>query len=53
WEAVGRTTTAWDVDAPSALALLRAHAWTTGRSVDSVAADLLAGRLTPGEVAGG
>ncbi|MGY1839735.1 MULTISPECIES: GAF domain-containing protein [unclassified Modestobacter] len=52
WEAVGRTSTAWDVDAPSALALLRAHTWATGRSLDSVAADLLAGRLTPGDVAG-
>ncbi|MGY1843740.1 GAF domain-containing protein [Modestobacter sp. SYSU DS0875] len=52
WEAVGRSATAWDVDAPAALALLRAHAWGTGRSVDSVAADLLAGRLTPADVAG-
>ncbi|MGY1856887.1 GAF domain-containing protein [Modestobacter sp. SYSU DS0290] len=52
WEAVGRATTAWDVDAPAALAMLRAHAWATGRSVDSVAADLLAGRLTPADVSG-
>ncbi|MQA35680.1 GAF domain-containing protein [Modestobacter roseus] len=52
WEAVGRVAAAWDVDAPAALALLRAHAWATGRSVDSLAADLLAGRLTPADVAG-
>jgi len=47
WTAVGRTGAALDVDAAEALALLRAHANANGRSVDSVAADLLDGRLRP------
>ena len=33
--------------APAALALMRAYAYGSGRSVDDVAADLLAGRLRP------
>jgi hypothetical protein len=47
WQAVGRTGGALDVDAAEALALLRAHAYASGRSVDSVAADVLDGRLRP------
>ena len=47
WTAVGRTGAALDVDAAEALALLRAHANANERSVDSVAADLLDGRLRP------
>jgi hypothetical protein len=50
WQAVGRTSAALDVDAPEALALLRAHAYAGGRSVDSVAADLISGRLVPADV---
>jgi hypothetical protein len=45
WQAVGRTSVALDVDAGEALALLRASAYAAGRSVDSVAADLVSGRL--------
>ena len=52
WQAVGRINIALDVDAPRALALLRAHAWSAGRSVDSVAADLLSGRLMAADVLG-
>ncbi|WP_369138999.1 GAF domain-containing protein [Modestobacter versicolor] len=52
WQAVGRAGAALDLDAPAALALLRAHAYTAGRSVDSVAADLVRGRLVPADVAG-
>ena len=52
WQAVGRTAVALDVDAPRALALLRAHASAGSRSVDAVAADLLSGRLRPAEVLG-
>jgi hypothetical protein len=50
WQAVGRTGTALDVDAVEALALLRAHARARGRSVDSVAADVLDGRLRPDDM---
>jgi hypothetical protein len=52
WQAVGRTGAALDLAAPEALALLRAHAYAAGRSVDSVAADLVGGRLTPADVVG-
>jgi hypothetical protein len=51
WRAVGRTGAALDVDAAEALALLRAHAYASRRSVDSVAADVLDGRLRPDAMA--
>jgi hypothetical protein len=47
WEALGMVGVGLDVDAPTALTLMRAHAYGSGRSVDDVAADLLAGRLLP------
>ena len=47
WEAMGKVSVALDVDAAEALALLRTDAYTAGRSVDDVAADLLAGRRLP------
>src|SRR3954447_22555019 len=47
WHAVGRASLRLDVDAPHALALLRGYASADGRSLDSVAADLLDGRLAP------
>jgi hypothetical protein len=50
WQAVGRTGVALDLGAPEALALLRAHAYAGGRSLDSVAADLISGRLVPADV---
>ena len=52
WHAVGRIGAALDVDAPEALALLRGHAYGTGRSVDAVAADLVSGGLSPADVRG-
>jgi len=52
WHAVARTSMALDVDTPEALALLRAFAYSGGRSVDAVAADLLNGRLVPADVGG-
>jgi len=52
WTAVGRTGAALGIDAPEALALLRGRAYSAGRSVDSVAADLVSGRLRPDDVAG-
>jgi hypothetical protein len=45
WEAMGKLSVGLDVSTPGALALLRARAYGTGRTVDDVAADLLAGRL--------
>jgi hypothetical protein len=50
WDAVGRTSLVLDVDASSALALLRGYAYAGGRTVDAVAADLLSGRLRPADV---
>jgi hypothetical protein len=50
WQAVGRTGETLEVGAPEALSLLRAHAYATGRSVDSVAADVVSGRLAPTDV---
>jgi hypothetical protein len=50
WQAVGRTCVALDLGAPEALALLRAHAYAGGRSLDAVAADLVSGLLVPTEL---
>lgn len=47
WEAVGVVGLALDVEGPTALDLMRAWAYGAERSVDGVAADLLAGRLAP------
>ncbi|WP_232796977.1 GAF domain-containing protein [Blastococcus atacamensis] len=44
WEAMGRVSMDLDVSTEDALALLRSDAAATGRVVDDVAADLLAGR---------
>ncbi|TYP86809.1 GAF domain-containing protein [Blastococcus xanthinilyticus] len=44
WEAVGKIGVALDIGSAEALALLRVDAYAAGRSVDEVAADLLAGR---------
>ncbi|WP_299957294.1 GAF domain-containing protein [uncultured Modestobacter sp.] len=52
WQAVGLTSAALDLDAAEALAVLRAHAYGAGRTVDSVAADLVSGRLVPADVVG-
>ncbi|MCZ2839815.1 GAF domain-containing protein [Modestobacter sp. VKM Ac-2985] len=52
WRAVGALSVSLDADADAALAVLRAHAWVTGRSVDSVAADLVSGRLVTADVLG-
>ncbi|MFQ1003825.1 GAF domain-containing protein [Modestobacter sp. SSW1-42] len=47
WRALGETGLALGRDTDEALALLRARAWVQGSSVDTVAADLLSGRLAP------
>lgn len=45
WEAIGRLGVDLEITAPAALALIRGHAYGSGRPVDDVAAELLAGRL--------
>ena len=52
WEALGLLGIELEAPAPAAMALLRVHAYGRGRSVDDVAADLLAGRLHPTELRG-
>jgi hypothetical protein len=47
WEAMGRLGVDLELSAPAALDLMRAYAYGSGRSVDDVAADLLAGQLDP------
>ncbi len=53
WTAVDRASGALDVDPSAALALLRGYSYSAGRSVDSVAADLVSGRLVLADVLGG
>ncbi len=53
WEAMGRLVVVLALDVPAALDLMRAHAYGSGRSIDDVAADLLADRLHPDELQGG
>jgi hypothetical protein len=50
WEAIGRLGVDLSLDASAALDLIRAYAYGSGRSVDDVAADLLADRLRPDEL---
>jgi hypothetical protein len=45
WEATGLVSLALDVEEAAALAALRATAYASGRVVDDLAADVLAGRL--------
>jgi hypothetical protein len=49
---MGRLGVDLAIDAPAALDLIRAYAYGRGRSVDDVAADLLADRLRPDELRG-
>lgn len=46
-QATGMLIAAWQISAAEALALLRAAAYTAGRFVDDLAADLVQRRLTP------
>ena len=46
WQATGMVNVGLGLDTPDALAVLKAHAFATGRVVDEVADDLVAGRLT-------
>jgi hypothetical protein len=47
WQATGALSVALGIDVVAALAVLRAHAFATGRVVDDVAADVLSGALDP------
>jgi hypothetical protein len=53
WEAMGRLGVDLEITAPEALAMLRAHAYGRGYSVDDVAADVLSGRLTAASLRAG
>jgi hypothetical protein len=50
WEAMGKVGVDLEIGTPEALALLRASAYGSGRTVDDVAADLLAGRMRPADL---
>jgi hypothetical protein len=45
WQATGMVNVGFDLDTVDALAVLKAHSFATGRVVDDVADDLVAGRL--------
>jgi hypothetical protein len=47
WQATGMLSVVLETDVVAALTVLRAHAFATGRVVDDIAADLVAGRLDP------
>ena len=47
WEAMGTVALVLEVETATALAILRATAYATDRTVDDLAADVLAGRLDP------
>ena len=50
WQAMGMASVMLQLDPPDALAVLKARAFATGRVVDDVADDLLAGKLTVQEL---
>jgi ANTAR domain len=50
WQAMGVLAVQLRLDPADALAVLRAHAVASGRVVEDVAADVVAGRLAPGEL---
>src|SRR4051794_27750984 len=50
WQATGMVNVGLGLDAPDALAVLKAHAFAVGRVVDDVAADLVDGRLSLDEL---
>lgn len=50
WEAMGQLCLALETDSPTALDVLRAAAYASGRSVDDLAVDLLRGRLKPDDL---
>jgi hypothetical protein len=53
WEAMGRLSVDLELGAEAALALLRARAYGSGRTVDDVAAELLSGRVRSADLGTG
>jgi hypothetical protein len=53
WVATGMVSAGLQLEAADALAVLRSHAYASDRTVDALAADLVAGRLNAGELAAG
>jgi hypothetical protein len=51
WMATGMVSLALQLDASAALAVLRGYAYASDCTVDALAADLVSGRLTPGQLA--
>jgi hypothetical protein len=52
WEAMGQVALVLETETAAALALMRATAYATDRTVDDVAADLVEGRLDPRKLRG-
>jgi hypothetical protein len=50
WVATGMVGLALQLETADALAVLRSHAYASDRTVDALASDLLAGRLTAGQL---
>jgi hypothetical protein len=50
WQAMGLVGVEFDLDGPDAIAVMQGAALASGRVVDDVADDLVAGRLAPGEL---
>jgi hypothetical protein len=53
WEAIGKLSVELEFGARDALSVLRAHAYAAGGTVDDVAEDLLSGRMSAADLAGG
>jgi hypothetical protein len=53
WEAIGKLSVELGLGARDALTLLRAHTFAAGGTVDDAAEDLLSGRLSAADLAGG
>jgi hypothetical protein len=50
WQAMGLVGIAFGLDAPDAIATMRASAIAAGRVVDDIAEDIVAGRLVPADL---
>jgi hypothetical protein len=53
WMATGMVSLALQIQATDALAVLRSHAYAGDRTVDALAADIVSGRLTAGQLGEG
>jgi hypothetical protein len=50
WMATGMVSVALELQSVDALAILRSHAYSADRTVDALAADIVSGRLTAGQL---